>query len=399
MANVYNPLHKFRSTQYHFVWLCAASDEVIANIDKEEDVSDLSRYYHPTGGPQNKYNAKDMNGGSYVVLYNSMTDVEFSIDAVTIEHIIAGGGTSQNYVTTNAQGTVNLRIEVIEPYTADFVAALYTAADAVGTDLVHLKCGLKILFVGYPDDNNVSSPHIISDVNATAFIINDMTIALTARGAHYDIECTPLFNNAAYHHSASKIGGLTTALPESLPDAITKFETQANEQSKKSQESNPDSKPYKYKVILDDAYKDPKYKLDIVSDDQRNTFNGAKPLTKNNTSSDKVPDYADQTADSTNATGGDTTQGTQQNKDSKGIVGGSSDPVPDMTAVQYGEEKLRSFDSKNFEDYQKYRDTLFITAIQKGANVDRALQDARIGAADKFSKEIQSSVDKSNAIK
>lgn len=398
MAKVPNPLHQFRSSQYHFVWLCASSSEVITSIDKDEDVADLSRYHHPEGGPENKYNAKDMNGSSYVVLYNSMTDVEFSIDTLTLEYILVGGGSSQNYEATNAQGESNLKIEVIEPYTADFITALYTAADSVGVELNALQCGLKIIFVGYPDDNNTSRPHIIADVNITAFFITEVTMSLTARGAHYDIECTPTFNNAANHHSSSKIGGVTTALPETLPDAITKFETEANEQAKKSQESNPESKPYKYKIVLDDAYKDPKYKLDIVSDDQRNTFNGSKPLTKNNTSSEKVPDYADQTSDSTNATSSDTTQNIQDSKDSKGVVGGSADSKPDMTLVQYGEEKLRSFDNKNFEEYQKYRDTLFIQAVQKGSNVEKALQDARIGAAEKFNKEIMSSIDKSKAV-
>lgn len=399
MAKVPNPLHSYRSYQYHFVLICSSDQEAVSNIDNDLDVSDLSRFMHPSGGPENKYNAKDINGTKYVIAYNSMVDVEFSIDSLTLEYNILGGGSGRSYEATNAEGEHNLKIEVIEPYTADFVTALHTIADSLGVVITDLKFGIKIIFVGYPDDHHTSSPHIVANVNIIPFQLTEISMSLTARGAHYDLECIPFFNNAANHHSASKIGGVSTTLPESLPDAVSKFEKEANDQAKKSQDSQPDSKPYKYKIILDDAYKDPKYKLDIVADDQRNTFNGSQPQTKNNTSSDKVPDFVDQSAGTTNAHNTDTTQNIQQNKDDSGRVKDTSVTPTNLTEIMYGEEKLRSFDKNAFNEYQKYRDNEFITGVQQGLNVDQASAQARAKATDKFSNEIKAAFDKSKAAK
>lgn len=372
--------------------MCAEDMYTISKIDEDEDVSDLSRYHHPEGGAMYKYDVKDVSGSQYVVLYNSMKDVEFSIDSVTLEHGLYANSSSQTYNATNEKG-VSLRMEVVEPYTADFIGVLEVAASNLGlSNVSQLSYGLKILFVGYPDDHNTSHPHIVCDVNILPFMITEITMALNNRGCHYDIECTPTMDNAAKHHGISKIGGMSTTLPESLPSAVTKFEKDLNDRSKQSQDTNPESKPYKYKIVLDPAYNDPKYNLDIVADDQRNVFNGSQPLTKNNTPDGKPKNFTDQTVQSTNKPDTQTPQSTQSQKDSSGVVQNSQ---YDMPTINYGEEKLRVMDQPNYQVYKDYRDNLFNHFLTQGQDPDTALSNAKIDAAAKYDKVIAEAIAKS----
>ena len=392
MAKVPNPLHVYRSTQYHFILMCASSTSALTSIDKEEDVSDLSRYLHPEGGPEYKYDTKDVSGSSYIVLYNSMKDVEFSIDSVTLEHGLVRNGSDHMYLATNEQGE-SLKMEIIEPYTADFITVLEVVASNLGLGSVaEIYYGLKIIFMGYPDDNNTSKPHVISDVNIMTFSIKEIGMSLTSRGCHYDIECIPTFNNAANHHSVSKIGGMSTTVPEALPDAVKKLETDINNNTKKSQEGFPDANPYKYKIVLDPAYNDPKYKLDIIADDQRNVFNGSQPLTKNNTPGDKPPNFVDQTAQSDTGKDNQTVQGTQDRKNSTGAI--NQTPY-DMMTMDYGEDKLRTMDQTNYKKYKDYRDNLFNYFLTQGQDPDTALRSAKIDATAKFDSDIANAITKS----
>jgi hypothetical protein len=389
MAKVPNPLHVYRGSQYHFVLMCAKDDVALTNIDKDEDVSDLSRYLHPEGGPQYKYDTKDVSGSTYIVVYNSMKDVEFSIDSVTLDYGLSLNGSTHSYNATNEQG-VSLKIEIVEPYTADFIGVLEVVASNLGLPGVQeLHYGLKIIFMGYPDDNNTSKPHVISDVNLLTFVLTEIKMSMTNRGCHYDIECTPLFNSAANHHSIGKIGGMSTTLPEAIPDAITKYENELNNNTKLSQEAFPDQPTYKYKVVLDPAYNDPKYKMDIVSDDQRNTFNGTQPLTKNNTPSEKPQNFTDQTAQSTSSIPTQSTQNTQSQKNSTGVLNQSQ---YDMATINYGEDKLRVMDQTNYQKYKDYRDNLFNQSISKGQDPDTSLQNAKIDAATKFDSVIAKAI-------
>lgn len=374
---------------------CGGDDSALKNIDKDENINDLSRYLHPDGGPQYKYDTKDVSGSTYIVLYNSMKDVEFSIDSLTLEYGLSLNGSSHMYNATNEAGS-SLKMEIIEPYTADFIGVLEVAASNLGAGaLPNLYYGLKILFVGYPDDNDTSRPHIISDVNLITFTITEIQMSMTSRGCHYDIECTPLFNAAANHHGVSKIGGMSTTVPESLPEAVTKFENVINDQTKATQDAFPGYKPYKYKIVLDSAYNDPKYKLDVVADDQRNSFNESQPLTKNNTPGGKPQNFVDQTAQSTNATSNKTTQGTQDLKNSTGALNQS--PY-DMSKIDFGEDKLRTMDQTNYQKYKDYRDGLFNQYLTQGQDPDTALRSAKINATTKYTNEVDAAIAKSSEI-
>ena len=273
-----NPLRRYRSSQYHHILIVAPMD-VLQKIDADLDVHDLSRFSRPDSDPSKAYDAKSSGGGSYCILYNSMVDGAFSVDSLVLDYHLQASesGTSSTAVSTSA-GT-SLKIDIIEPYTADFITALEVCAINSGQTLKNCYIGVKTIFVGFQDDANSNKPHIIHTVNTIPFSIHTLELSVSPKYTKYDLECFPLINKAADNPNMTKIGGVSFTTPEPLSEAIKKLETELNKKSEETKKANPEDNIYKYKIILDSAYKDPKYKIDNVNKDQQST-NGVTPPAK-----------------------------------------------------------------------------------------------------------------------
>jgi muramidase (phage lysozyme) len=273
-----NPLHRYRSYQYHFI-IVVAKTEVLKKLDANLDIHDLSRFNRPEGGPQNKYDAKSGESGQYCILYNSMVDTEYSIESLNLDHHLQTGENGSGVGVSNSVGT-SLTIEVVEPYTAEFITAIEYCAQNSGQTLNDFYAGLKVIFVGYLDDANSNKPHIIHTVNTVPFYVGDLDLSVTPKMTKYDMRCFPLINNAADNPNVTKIGGTNVTLPELLKDAIKAFETALNDNAQRTQKDNTKDTVYKYKIVLDKEYEDPKYKLDNVANDQKDAAIGKNVTTK-----------------------------------------------------------------------------------------------------------------------
>lgn len=288
MAKVYNPLHKFRSYQYHFVWVLAKSQAALIDLDNDSDLNVLDHPYdsNPEKRATMKYDLKKTKGGNeYVVFYNSRTDAEFSIDDLEIKNTMTAG--AHNYTAVGSE----IKLQITEPYSVDFFTALTYAADKLGLSLTtaNLMHSLKVIFVGYPDEHHRGEPQYITNINFFTFNILEAKISVTTRGAQYNIQGVPKFGGMALDPNVNKAGGISTTVSEVLSEAVAKLENVLNEQAEKIKKEG--KTPIKYRILIDPAYNDPKYKLDLVSNDQKNLLSSIGPQIANDSA--LVPSSAD----------------------------------------------------------------------------------------------------------
>jgi hypothetical protein len=285
-----NILHDYGSYTYHFILYATKNTAVIDALDSKADNS-LDKWSHP----QERYAAKSGSGGDYVILHNSMTDSDFSIDQFNCKHII----------NTGFIQTVEASMVVVEPLTVDFIGALSQAAKSLGstnainsstisTNIVGLKFGLKIVFVGYKTVNNQTHiPEIITSIDTIRFIMGVIDMDFTAKGAEYKIKCVPLAN-ASFNSYVSYAGNRTMSLRLPLVDALKDVEKYINDESQEQGKKN--NKPvYDVKIRLDPYYQDKKFIIDNVTQDNLNKVT-AKPQSQTPgapATSNKVPNNTD----------------------------------------------------------------------------------------------------------
>lgn len=277
-----NPLHKYRANQYHFI-IVATTDKAGALADIDSNTSDLTRWMHPEDKTK-RYEVRRLKvkeddkekeiDPPYVVIYNSMTDAEYFISNLVIKQTFIDAGQSGNSNPITIPQTFNFTI--IEPYTIDFTTALQMASESLGVatkttpqNVQNLHLGLKIVFVGQLDSYHQTAPHIISSTNIFPFYLSSMDLSLSNKGAVYAIKCVPLQQAVAQSGFCSEVGGGCILLSEKLSDAISDFEAELNRRATEQDNSTHKGDKYEYQILLDAEYTDAKYKLDLVSDDQR----------------------------------------------------------------------------------------------------------------------------------
>lgn len=285
----YNPLHKYRSYQYHFVLIATDKINNLVGFDTNTE-GDLDRYKHPEG---DKYGAKEFGGVKYAVIYNSMQDSEFFIDNLELSHINAA--TTDAGVSETVQ-TQKMSMVVKEPYTADFITAMHTAYQNVSNSenkpkslaIQNMRFGLKIIFTGYVNDNSANNPNVIANINLQTFTISTLDMALSKDGATYNITCVPMINSAAYRSPTTNFGGINVTVKNKLSDGIKNLQDLINDNIKKKydeyKKTNPDDTApmLEYHLLLDPIYNDDSYVLDQVANDQ---YNGDDNSTLNFTTS------------------------------------------------------------------------------------------------------------------
>ena len=267
-----NILHDYGSYTYHFILYATKSTGVIDALDSKSDNS-LDKWKHP----EERYAAKSTGNGDYVILHNSMTDNDFSIDQFNCKHII----------NTGFIQTVEASMVVVEPLTIDFIGALSQAAKSLGstnainsstisTNIVGLKFGLKIIFVGYKTENNQTfAPGVITTIDTIRFIMGTLDMDFTSKGAEYRIKCIPLAN-APFNNYVSYAGNRSLSIRLPLVDAIKDVEKYINDEAKEQAKKN--NKPvYDVRITLDSYYQDKKFVIDNVTQDNLNKVTSNPP--------------------------------------------------------------------------------------------------------------------------
>lgn len=273
----YNPLHQYRSYQYHFILIATDKINNLIGFDNNTE-GDLDRYKHPEG---NKYGAKEFGGMKYAVIYNSMQDSNFFIDSLELSHV---NGASSDKGVSESVLTSKMNMVVKEPYTADFITAMHIAFQSVSNDknipkslaIQNMRFGLKIIFTGYINDNDANKPNIITNINLLTFCISTLDMSLSKDGATYNITCVPMINAAAYRSPTTNFGGIKVTVKKKLSEAVKKLQDVINDNMKKKydeyKKKNPeDTSPLlEYNILLDPLYNDDSYVLDQFSADQHN---------------------------------------------------------------------------------------------------------------------------------
>jgi hypothetical protein len=271
----YNPLHQYRSYQYHFILIATDKMNNLVGFDSNTE-GNLDRYKHPEN---DKYGAKEFGGFKYSVIYNSMQDANFYIDNLELSHI--NGSASAAGVSESVQ-TQKMSMVVKEPYTADFITAMHVAYQNVSTSpnvpkslmIQNMRFGLKIIFTGYVDDNKANEPNIITNINLLTFSISTLDMALSKDGATYNITCMPMINSAAYRSPTTNFGGMKVTVKKKLSDAVKKIQDTINDNMKKKYEEDKKNAPdenrplLEYKILLDPIYEGDEYVLNQFARDQ-----------------------------------------------------------------------------------------------------------------------------------
>lgn len=279
----YNPLHKYRSYQYHFVLIATDKINNLVGFDTNTE-GDLDRYKHPEG---DKYGAKEFGGVKYAVIYNSMQDSEFFIDNLELTHV---NGSSSEAGVSESVLTTKMNMVVKEPYTADFITAMHTAYQNVSNSenkpkslaIQNMRFGLKIIFTGYINDNSANNPNVIANINLLTFCISTLDMALSKDGATYNITCVPMINSAAYRSPTTNFGGIKVTVNRKLSDAIKKLQDNINDNMKKKHDEYKKAKPdedaplLEYHILLDPTYNDDSYVLDQMANDQHDGDDNSK---------------------------------------------------------------------------------------------------------------------------
>ena len=273
----YNPLHQYRSYQYHFVLIATDKINNLVGFDDNGD-GDLDRYKH---AEDNKYGAKEFGGMKYAVIYNSMQDANFYIDSLELTHI---NGSSSDKGVSESVLTQKMSMVIKEPYTADFITAMHIAYQNVSNAenipkslaIQNMRFGLKIIFTGYTEDNTANKPNIITNINLMTFSISTLDMALSKDGATYNLSCVPMINSAAFRSPTTNFGGIKVTVKKKLSDAVKKLQDTINDNMKKKYDEHKKSTPddtsplLEYNILLDPVYAGNEYVLDQFSKDQHN---------------------------------------------------------------------------------------------------------------------------------
>ena len=270
---VWNPLHEYRNYVPHFA-IVVLKGTTTANQFFEVDTDNraaMNKYFHPPGGVATKYDAQGKDK-DYAVIFNSMTDAEFYIDKLELTTILQNQGAQvNNGAEIHSLGT-EMTMKVVEPYTVDFVTTFFAAQQNLGlSDILTMDFLLKIFFVGYKDSDEED---IISYIAPITFRIQTIDLTLTHAGTEYIVKCI-LTNNTGNVRSFNEIGGLTFQTGENIGEAIDTLNEKLRQRTDLSDLNiKIDNPAIKYKVFLDPAYRDPKYKISNVLADNQNKYPG-----------------------------------------------------------------------------------------------------------------------------
>ena len=223
MSNPENPLARFNTYSYHHVLVVTDGMKTVDNI-----VNDPSAFDRPSNNINERYEPIEFAGGKYIILIDSRTDVQFNINGVMWETILAPRRNAEGVRYSNtieAEGTM----EIHEPFGIEFFRRLAIATRDLERAPSGLVFVLKTIFVGHTAGGN---QEIISNVKPFAFNAVDIKAAMDEGGATYKLDFVATTNGFGMLPKISMITnglGLTVEKNITLGQALKRLERQINE--------------------------------------------------------------------------------------------------------------------------------------------------------------------------
>jgi uncharacterized protein (TIGR02594 family) len=265
MSRPENPLNKFRTFSYYFIFGVAESTDKAIEIAKES--SNLNIFTQVDPGKR--------------ILLDGAKDTRFIIKSVEINSILNPSGAYSGesfYHTMNMEG----KIIIQEPLGIRFYEELQNAAKAFNTETTSMVFFLKPIFVGYHTNG---SSETISTVKPYLFLITQLTSIVDEGGAIYTLETFGIVNGAGkLQQFQSVAGGFNveiTSEETELSVAFEKLEKALNNHFNNKCKANAEKLiqvgvregfkkekiPIEYKFHLDPKYKNGKYIVGTNIDD------------------------------------------------------------------------------------------------------------------------------------
>jgi hypothetical protein len=258
-----NPLMGFRSTSYHFAIVVSAGSaggsEVMSSIS---NFGGLDAFYR---SPDDKLVVKNTGaGGQYLILYNSTTDADYFIKSLKYTNtLIMNAPSVAGAAGINSVGT-SLTMQIVEPYTIDFVQQILDSAQVLGVTIAELVYGIKVWFTGYRDSEIYDGAlQNIADIKPITFQIKSINLNITQAGTVYNLELATMSHVSDLSFIANTGGG-TYQSGRTLRSAIDGFNGMLSRLSIENPIKPQKQNYIKYTVLMDSAYNDPRYIIDNV---------------------------------------------------------------------------------------------------------------------------------------
>jgi len=229
----------------------------ISTSDNQQGISDAQKNYDAEATNQSATtesiaraktkldNAKKIfnQASSVIPGFNKSSPGRFDMFISNVEIDSIFGFTEQSSVSLPN----NFRFEVTEPYSINgFLEALHTAAIAAGypsyTQAVFL---LKVEFIGYPDNKDISEPEYIPNTERYfPFRFSGVDVEITEKGTVYRCTGTPFNERAAFGHSGKlkkPVNMVGSTVGEILKDLMVKLTEQQKVADQESKENTASS--------------------------------------------------------------------------------------------------------------------------------------------------------------
>lgn len=240
MSNPPNRLASFRSYSYYHVLVmcdCSQTADVLAKS------TDLNVWQHATQDTRvaddrpftrdlGPYSPKKIEGaGKYIVLINGSTDASFVIETAQWTSATGASAVPGDRATSIA---VEGSLRISEPKGVAFLDQVVKCCVALGVDSAQVVYVLKTFFIGFRDDEQVTSgsgnrQDFIGDIPPVNFIVYDVTGSFTEAGGTYEMQFVAAGHGAARLPQYSKaVNSMSLTAGDSLQATLTALQTNIN---------------------------------------------------------------------------------------------------------------------------------------------------------------------------
>lgn len=281
----YNPLKQFRSYSFYHVLMVSNTTDFVVELNQTKGTN-TDIYMHPDllGTGKNRFSKKTLaNGTEYIVLVNTSTDSNITIDNIEFHSYLGGTVMSSEDVPAELF-TDNIKMTVTEPFGARFIEHILTACQVLGVQQTQAVFAFKTIFVGHLDSTANGSGkssgniEVLSDYSAYDFFVSDISFTFLSSKTVYSITALPAANGLANVPTLSEIEQPTFTMDSGTLNAFfQKLETAANAPVRKKEEqqrnTNKQVSIFQYKIINAD-YTSAEY---TISKDMQEFKKGVTP--------------------------------------------------------------------------------------------------------------------------
>ncbi len=267
MSRPQNPLNRFRTYNYHHILVACDSTETANALADVTDITFFERISHEQKDRYTPLQAK--NGGNFIVVINSMTDVEYFIQRAKWTTMFNPS------VTTGPQTfVVEGELEIVEPQNVYFLNTLANICKRLKSDPLGITFLLKTIFIG---ENTEGVSEAITNVKPFMFMIYDIVSEFGISGGKYTLSIVGVvdgvsrlpFINYPVDGFSFKMADIDGEKPPTLQKVFQRFEEKINERYQDYKEQlkrciqrlnknidlDRDFRPVEYKIKLDPEYK------------------------------------------------------------------------------------------------------------------------------------------------